>query len=63
MDGQDGHSWADWSVRIAASVVMTRDGGWPPMVPPLRRGDVDSRFRGNDGGVAGMTGWGRQVQR
>ena len=22
----------------------------PPMVPPLRRGDVDSRFRGNDRG-------------
>ena len=21
----------------------------PPMVPPLRRGDMDSRFRGNDG--------------
>ncbi len=22
----------------------------PPVVPPLRRGDVDSRFRGNDEG-------------
>ena len=25
----------------------------PPMVPPLRRGDVDSRASGNDGEVAG----------
>ena len=25
----------------------------PPMVPPLRRGDVDFRLRGNDGAGAG----------
>ena len=31
-------------------------GTWPPCVSPLRRGDVDSRLRGNDGREAGMTG-------
>ena len=30
------------------------DEARPPVVPPLRRGDMDSRFRGNDGGLGAI---------
>ena len=36
---------------------QTSGGGWPPYGPPAVQGDVDSRFRGNDGFCRGRV-WG-----
>ena len=41
--GVGGRQWHTWGAAARTDSVR------PPMAPPLRRGDGDSRFRGNDG--------------
>ena len=42
------------AMNRASTKNLPLSGCSPPMVPPLRRGDVDSRLRGNDGSRKGL---------